>query len=467
MNSKHFKFLYSSIFFIFIGICFSAFSNRPLLGEGSTWFMRLISEHRIFYDDAFYRYTDRILHVPSLLLVSIWPSFDSLAIFLLSFMYSLHPLVSLFITLRLLRKKNRLDLFVFPVLSLVLATLPVLPNSIVMAALALSVFWPLFFLILLHKRGDKLESFFIFILFLAQLFSYEPAILFFILFGSICFYDLAKNNLNSRLFNYTVILTSSISVLWLLYIIVSPQRQHATGPFILSIQSYRDPFRIYCLFNIFIVSFFLFGSQSKKYYSKNFFLTIWTVFFINSGYFIYKMFRIFDFLTYSYPSRTTAIPFAFVLAVICAFMSVVKVNHSWINSKAGKNLLVLTSIIVYLGTIYDLQVTYRWNKNFQYFSNLVLDKKGCVNLSKIYNDDFTPSTIPPYAIAASSILVQILNKVKPIKSILFLEDENNPKNACEDFSSGEFIASQGSRIAIKNSFLTFSEEIFNFQIIEK
>lgn len=457
MKLKQFGSLYAALLLSVFTLFTAAIFHRPFLGETSTWYYRLISEHRVFYDKAFYRYADSLLHLPSLFLVNISPDFNIAAIYTLHFIYLFHPIVSLAFVHWILKKKGRPDLFLFPVLSFATATMPALGESITMAALALSIFWPLFFLILFRNSKSKRELVTILCLFAMQIFSYEPAILFFMIFSGIALSDIFLFKKNSRAFNRLVIALSVAGTGLMTYVITSPRRQHALPAFFESFKHNFDGYRTFCLFSLLLfiplVSLVFLKRERVKKVTLTFLLG---AFVANCFYFLSRQS---DELWGPYVARTTAIPFGFFIAVFCYVFFRKQQSSEWIGTAVGRAAVSMLTLMVLASSLYDWNLTKRWNQHAVIFHNLVNDSAGCRHISKAdMRADFAAT--PAYAFAAQSVLFQVLDKVDPIRTLIFFDDKSTQRNPCDNFEFGEFTANQGSSINIEKSYLKFSEKIF-------
>lgn len=445
--------------------------------EGSHWYFAILSYNHIFTDWRFYRYIDYVLQGPAVLLLVISSKFSDyntkkMAIYLLGFCWTFHPFLSLLAVRKILKNKGRQDLFVFPILSFATATISTMPLAVALALPAMSVFWPLFFMILLRNNKSYLELFFIFLLMIALVFTYEPSIIFFILFIIISIWDLYKTKKKHTYFNRAIVFSSLVSICWLLYVVYKVPIENSSA-FLNSFLARLDAFRIFSFCSIFIIMSYLFLDLMLPKKQKTIFIISLFLYFLVLAWFlpVLSEFQVEQDIAFyissftAYDSRVTALPLTFLMAFL-AFLFALRVKTSqWIFEFRGSRVIFFTSISVLMAVASDIKITYHWNQGYNRLEKYIKENTGCYNIAQSeYNNFYTESNLAHYAFQYTSILIQILNNIEPIRTLLFtnaswMPDESN-RNACQNYTDNKFINNQGFALSTSGTQINYSKEIF-------
>lgn len=403
------------------------------------------------------------------------------AIYVLSFGYVFHPLVSLLITKIILERKKRPDLFVYPVLSFLGGTLAAQPFSIGLAHQALSVFWPLFFLILFKGSKFKNGLLWIIILLLALTVSYEPAILFFILFALISVHNLlrAKKEQQSLGFDIFLIWYSLLSIAFLMYVLMGTAPPKSSQVFMQTLFEKPDAYRAFIFPAILAVFLYAFLFKIQPGILKIIGSIGLILFFLSLGFWFITVLLKIDYTQAAgyaiHPyignsGRATAVPLAFGLACIAYLDKVFSVNIFRRTSTEQKKLSIILSVLVVLASLGDLKITYHWNQGFQYMRQYVQTHVGCHNLSpEEYQKHLLASNIETYALHATAIVTQTLLGLDPIRLLVFTNaphlGEFSERNACQFFNHNVFVNNQHRELFIHRTHLRYGPEIFD-QVIK-
>src|SRR5262245_38476998 len=124
---------------------FAALSHRPCMSDGASWYFRLLHYQELVRDLPHFRFVNFVPQWPALAaILALGPKALGFAKAALDFSFSLHPIVSIGVCALFLRRRGRLDLLVFPLLSLATATQSTIANATGTVPLSLSIFWPLY-----------------------------------------------------------------------------------------------------------------------------------------------------------------------------------------------------------------------------------------------------------------------------------------------------------------------------------
>lgn len=145
--------LYAALLFCFGALTIAAVFHLPLVQEGATVYFEVFSHYRPYFDPGYLRLFDALLHWPAVLYLKTFQPIDlAVPTLLLDLPYMLHPMASLAAVIWILRREGRLELLIFPMLGLATATLPTIAFPANNVSTALSLFWPLFFLVRFPAR---------------------------------------------------------------------------------------------------------------------------------------------------------------------------------------------------------------------------------------------------------------------------------------------------------------------------
>lgn len=446
------------------------------MSEGAQWYATIIDHHNYFTDPLFYRYVDFLIQYPALFFLRNFSShFDvgttsTVASYILSFGWTFHPIISLFITYRILINYSRKDLFIFPVLSFLAAFMPASAYAVALALPAMSVFWPVFFCVFFAKGKSIKEFVSITILLVGLALCYEPTLIFFMLFIFMAIVDLIWLKEKNRKFNFYLILLCVLLVVFLLYVISTVPDKN-TGPFWRSLMHGDRTTRLMGFTVALSVSLILFFNLVAGKFKWLFNTLAMTVFVIGTWYFwnnlqlIYSLDEFEGALGWAYNARSTALPVTWCVATVCWLFASVQRDDKWLSSKAS--LIASTMVFVTaIATAYmDFRQTNEWNHYFGKFRHFISQSTGCVHVPyESFSSDYHSPTVEPYASAYSSVMAQVLNaSSQPIRTLVFVGRPNGSFKyssvSCPDRrEDGSFESEWGSEIFINRGRLIFSKE---------
>ncbi len=447
------------------------------MSEGAHWYYTILDYHVYFSDVLFYRYVDFLIQYPALFFLRNFGAMfsvgtaSSIATYILSFGWTFHPIISLYITYRILRSYSRKDLFIFPVLSFLSAFMPASAYAVALALPAMSFFWPVFFCVFFFN-GKNIKDFIITAMLLVGLaFCYEPTIIFFILFIMMALADLLWLKVKSKRYNLYLIFLCVLSIIFLLWVISTVPAKN-TGPFWRSLLYGDWTTRLIGLvvtLSVSTILFFNFVAGRFKVVANSLaiiFFSLGTFYFFIRLDEIYSL-DIFEYaLSWAYDSRASALPLTWCVAAFCCLFSCFQRDDQWLHTKISQVAAVLVLITAFATAYVDFNQTREWNFYFGRFQQLVLQSEGCVHLSyKDFERDYKAPSVEAYSAGYSSVMAQIVNtKSDPLKSLVFtgLRTSTEPPTIpCPERKDSKVFRNEyGFSITLNGGRLVFSEEAF-------
>lgn len=392
---------------------YSALAHRPMFLDGSFWYFNVLQGHQPFFDTAYLRLFGMVLHAPAVLLLKLFGgSATASAITALDLAYALHPWVSLLATYLILKRRGRTELCLFALLSFATATQSTIAFGVGVVPDALSVFWPLFALVI-TRQPTKLDLFFIFLLSTALCLTYEASILFFLFLAIVVFLERGK----ARSSRAALLLLFAVCVTWLSYRLLGPAagtKQH----FFFSIRRKLGLFRGLCLMSLSgLIAAYCLRSR-KLLYATAVLVFLFAWFGVSA--------RVFD-LFVSFDARTTAIPIATLIAALAYFL------RDKLDRLPRADLVAFVSVTLLVAVFHDLYNTRFWRKRIAPVYALTEAYDGCV-----YMPEAVPHLGNDWALPYLSTLLQ---KEAGVTSIVFarLEDAFADKGPCEHFMDGYIV----------------------------
>lgn len=432
-----------SFFALLLTFLYAAFTHLPLIGEAPHWYYSIISYGNVTFDALFTRYLDVLVNqLPALIISTFFgPESNAFVIQYLSFSYTMFPLISLLVCFLYLKKKNRLDLFAFAILSTLFASMPTLPLSVGMAALALAVFWPLFYLIILRQPRLVKEYLYIVLGLVALLFSYEPSILLFMLIIIVSIFRNVKAK-SFKTFDTFIVLFSIVSIIYLTNKILGTNKD------VLSkhwhwIFADIDKARIYGVISIVTFVGLMF---SKNWSNKKTQMVFLIVFAAAQAWILYLLYYVclsqgffFHFAqhdnfiqipfhfgpTTAFLARTTAIPTAFGIGFLCLFWNYFNKPEKFLSIQKNKILNYALAVAILVSTSVDFVSNKIWAHAFNYYSEYVLSQKGCVMMPhELHKTNLFQASMQNISMHTLSVLIQILAGKKEVDTIVFLDESH-------------------------------------------
>lgn len=413
-----------AVFCAFGASVYSAVSHRPMFLDGSYWYFNVLQHHEPFYDRGYLRLFGTVLQLPAVLLLKLLgKNATEGAVALLDFAYALHPWLSLGLTYCILRSRGKRELFFFAMLSYATATQSAIAFGVGVVPDALSVFWPLFALVVTRSQNSSwVELSTIAFASIALALTYEASILFFALLTSIVFLDRESGSRPRKV----LIVLFVLCALWLAYRLWGPtagSKQH----FFFSIRQKLGLFRGLCLMTLTGLAAAFWFKSRKILYGTAVAIFLFAWFGVSA--------RVFD-LFVSFNARTTAIPLA---AFIGALAYVMREKMSRLPKH---DLSVFLGIALLVSAAHDLTNTIAWRKRVAPVYSLLDKYDGCV-----YMPESAPHLGNDWALPYLSTLLQ---KRAEISTVVFarLEDVFPEKGPCDHFMDG-YIVDLHNRLQIE------------------
>ena len=408
-----------SLIFSGIAAFYAAITHRPLMNNGATWYYMIFTNGST-RDPQYSRYFTLVLEWPATFLLKFYPNIDmKIILATLDYTFAFHSLFSLFICHLILKKKDRLELMIFPLLSYATATISTFAFAVGIVPESLSLFWPLLFLLCFRDVDSWKENVWCVILMISLMVTYEMSAIFF----GLLFFVQALRLKNSRATSdITFLVFAIVGASYCVYRVFGPTAG-TSDYFWKSIKEPLDPFRIFV--SISILGFFLLIWSVRKFPRTYLPTFIFAVSAIGMGYFLNTFFTIYVGSANAYISRVTAIPIAGVIA-----FGYIVLNYYSVDSKKIKRLLtglplLFVGFVMTVSTIYDLKVTHNWDTNNQIFLRNHIDSKGCIRSQG------------PFGVQmgwAAPFLTILLQESRKIDWVAF--GIKSDPNSCKNFAEG-------------------------------
>lgn len=408
-----------------VALVYSASVHLPMFLDGAYWYFNVIQNHHLFYDVSYMRVFGTVFQLPALAWLALWGRNGTRgAVVALDLAYSLHPLVSLLATYLILRWRKQTELFVYPVFSFATATASTLAFGVGVVPDALSVFWPLFALVVTRTTDESLAYLSaVVLLALALAFNYELSILFFVGLLALTYFQ------REAAHRIALLITFALCLGWLLYRSLGPTAGN-TEHFLFSIKQKIGLFRDISIFMIAGLAVALVRRSKAVLYGS---LAIAAAFAAFGA--ITQTFDLF--ITFN--ARVTAIPLACLIAVI----GVLAARHG-APRLAQRHLVAFVAGAVLIAALHQAVIARKWRARTEPMYQLLARSQGCV-----YLPEDTPHLGNDWALPYLSTLVQ--GKAE-IETIVFARQKSVFPNEgpCELFTRG-FLADEHNRMPIVGS----------------
>lgn len=407
---KNIKYLqYFLLLFICGSLIYAASVNRPFFEEGILVFYQIINNKGFSFNELNYRWVILPMQLPLLIsqYLSWVPYYSYAKIF--SFSHVMHPIISLGFCFYLLQKRKRLDLFPFAVIGFCLGTMSLMAYSAVIVPETLSLYWPLFFLILL-RTGSNSESLFIIVLSLFLMVSYEASLLFFIL--NILILTKNKKRNESKIY-YLIILINILGAIFMAWRIKFAPKSSIDlwlSSFNWGDELIDDGYRFFGILSVIFLLYSLYTSNKRVLLSLNFILFLSYLFWFYYFGISEKVF------SYIWQDRSTTIPLtSFICLMIFYYYKNSKIND------LGKSLWVASCLFSIIALHQDLWLTKNWSDKYSKLQKLRDSLVGCNVISdklmtQLYKDKRNFSNF------AISYLSMGIEKSKKPNSFIFVEE---------------------------------------------
>lgn len=367
---------------IALSLSYSAFYFRPTIGDGSFWFFAIFNSRNFFWDRNLIRAISSVLQFPALVYLKLFPQSVEPAAYILSFSFQWHPLVSLIACYLILKKAGRLELFFFPLSGFALCALNLMPYASLVVPETLSLFWPLFLLLTTNRLHRFTLGAVTFLLFIFA-FGYESGVILVPLF----WLAILKNlHLLGRKKIFLFLLSSLVFLFYIYRLQTAPD--FSKGHFADAIFSgLFFGFRLHNLLAMVLFLTFLICLHFTQSRMGTYLVAALSA--VNSAFFIFLCSSNIErksLLNTVWASRTTAIPFAFIIGI--GFLYFYLQDHPRFKShKAALSFYVFS--ILALGMVHDISIGMEWRKTYLTMQELFKLRPGCNELStNAYNAYF-------------------------------------------------------------------------------
>lgn len=352
-------------------------NDRILFSDGAWWFFNIVREKSFAFDINFARYADRLFQVPAL--VALYAGFgDNVVLKLYSLFYNFNPLCSILVSAWILKKRDRLDLLIFPVLSFATVTQTTLGDPSVMVSSLLSFTWPLFFLAVLPKRGFFSWAGIVGLV-ACFAFEHESGVIFLFMLIFVKAFEGYTDIAGKKREHFLLGGLFFTAATWLVYRVVGP----TAGPrqFFIDALFFRwDSFRmasIAILMSAILVFFKPQRISSKKWLSGltlfAFSAAVYTAVTMNTEP------EEFVFWSVNY-ARSTATFFAAIIG-LCCFV-VMKMNRqTHLKKYENRAALVITCFALAVSLVHDIKLNSFWLKSTSFIKSKISAEPGCEQLS--------------------------------------------------------------------------------------
>ena len=450
LNSKYFATLTYGISLTCatFGAVYAAIVHRPMLYDGSAWYY-LILTRGSYYDKSFTRYFSLVLEWPATFLLKFYPQLDaSTVIRVIDFAFACHPLVSLYCCYLILEKKNRKELFIFPVLSYATATISTLAFGVGVVPESLSLFWPLLFVLHFRDGQSWKENVWGLVLIVSLMLTYEVSVIFFGILFLVQILRIRKQK-NPGDFIFLAFITLAAS--YCVYRILGP-----TLPFQpLFWVSLKKPLRYFrrYIFTM-IMGFFLLLWSLRKPPKNNLPLIIFSIFSLSALYCIHRFYlENFD-LGAPYFARVTAIPFAAAIALGYLFIFQFLQEQEKMRKLLSGLPVLFVSWVLIGSSIYDYKFSEQWSVATADFYQKFKDSKGC------FQHELQPHMVTGWHAPYLSTLLQ---ENKKISWIVF--NPADPVDRCKAFVDG-YISDGFTEHRVDNPYFDFSIAVHEAERIQ-
>jgi hypothetical protein len=445
-----------------------------MMSEGAQWYFHVLQFKYVFTEVRLIRYFDYVIQTPAVIVIKLFGNIATdwanwLAIWLLSFGWTMYLLISLGISAFILRKYNRPDLLAFQLIGILSCYMQAAPYAVALAMPAMYCFWPLFYF-LLFTDGRKFTAYIWFsAMGIVLAICYEATFLFFGLFAFLSLLDLFLVKARSRNFNYFVILFSVVTAAILLNSVTKVSNQ-ITGPFWTSLLTSLDRHRLFGLCIALVTLPIPFFIKLPPKVRIGFGLLVGFLFVSAVGYFGYctylhvlnSEYKSLPFqpfaLHLAYSARATALPVMAVVALTCFIFKNLIEERAWLSTRVGRGLLFVLFVFTSMISLIDILLTNEWRRDIAKFDAYLESIAGCTNMSsKEFQDKNWSPSVENYGIPYSSIVRQILKNKLPISKLVFTStplngQKESERNPCLE-ENGLFQSNQGFYVNFRDGWL--------------
>lgn len=429
----------------FASLVAATVNDRILFSDGIWWFFNLIKNRTFVYDAAFTRYADLIFQIPALAALHLGFD-DNVVLKLYSLMHNFNPFVSLLFCGWILKKRDRLELLIFPILSFATVTQATLGDPSGMVSSLLSFTWPLFFLTVLKKR-DFLTWFGIVGLVFCFAFEHESGVIFLLMLTvleSIEAYTAPADKKREHFILCGLFLLGSI---WLVYRVFG-STAGTNQYFVASLLRPWDSFRLAS--SVFFISALLVFFKPRKISSKNWLIGLIILVASAAIYTAMAMQSEPPALIFwnAARGRTTGVFYSAIIGFCCFVLLKLKGPLHLMKSEYRVFLGIVTLALA-VSLAHDIKLNTAWQRSTSFIKSKISAEPGCLQLSeresgeKISHYGFYDALLPLVSIVMSKI------EYGTVGTVLYSTEGNklsrikNVKNFCCLLGQGKLYFSDG------------------------
>lgn len=451
-HNRHVLFLWISVWVLMglslLSLAWAALVDRPLFSDGIIWTFQILNKKTFNCDWQFIRYADALLQIPAVLALKL--NFGELiAVKLNSLSYSLNPFVSILACAWILKRRERLDLLIFPILSFATITQTVIAAPFTVVSGLLSLLWPLFFLAVLPGRGF-FYWFGLLLLNLGVIFEHETGVVFLLMLVFLKAYEAYFAPLDKRQDHLVLFSIFSVTAIVMVYNILQSPAGSRTNFLNQFLSGDLDIYQVSSL--IFIALFFLIYkkiSRISEIYKMIFIcISAVTITFYYTNYYVSETGG--SLFWGAVKARTLAALLASVICFVCfLFIKSEKSFSSSENTSKYATSLVIISLALMVSLLHDLGLTRNWIKSMDYIKSQMNEKPGCRQLSEteskehIIANGFDTRFLPFYSIVIGQQIYNRIGTVLFSEENLKYESYGKIKNFCCVLREGQIAIAGG------------------------
>lgn len=348
--------------------------------EGSHWFFEILTQHKFVYAAGEWRWSDSLWQVPAYFSLN-WAPWVPFKwnLYILSYSYTLYPLAGILLSYFIVRKEKKVFLYMaFPLLSFASAVAISLTFVVGIANGAVTIFWPLFFILLFRNLNDKWYFLLATFLLFPLNFNYDLAVIFFPL---LVFAILQKNQFkpdkNSLAFLGLIIISFALQMYRLLSRYFGAPED--TSLFLESLFEQPNSSYIYAYQSIILVVFFaglqLFAKLKRP-------VILWIGAFLCFVIGVVWFYKANDIqMLESRHNRMASIFLAWIIAASLLYFK--KFLDSSDGHQLRRYIISCSAVCVLMSLIFNIHCFDKWTSYRSSILNLVQEEKGCIFVNQL------------------------------------------------------------------------------------
>lgn len=392
-------------------------SRTAMSTDGGAWIYTILNSQWFRYDWPHKRFSSFLFQLPSVLTINLMPTAmgKEIAIDLFSFSYIFHPVISILICYFVLKKENKINLLVYPLLTFASVVLSSLFFGVGISNEAISYFWPLLFIVL-KKEHRYLQTLIVLILSLCLSYSYELSLGLLLLAFIANIFQVEKTI--ARKLSSLAILAGILNLLWII-IRINALKVAENNFFNSFTQVWTTNLHLLLAMGVlFFISSYL-ADKGWRYFKKFFYLfgIILLTYSIDA---VFRTHNLGEVFMSSHYARTIVVPAGFTIALMMlifeGYIPRIKPPLS-MSSNVRELLLISTLLILNFGTVYNYVLTKHWSQGIKKLNREIAKHDMCFTMDKEYFDkEFVNTGITHWPL---SFVTAALNEGFKLKTILF------------------------------------------------